>query len=470
MTSEEFRQHGHGLIDWIADYLDHSDRYPVLPRMKPGGLVDALPAQGPERGEPMEAILADFEKLIVPATTHWNHPGFMAYFGISASAPGVLGELLTAALNGNGMLWKSGPAVTELEEVTLRWLRAWSGLPDDWFGITFDTASTSSLHAIAAARELADPEARTRGASPGLIVYTSEQSHSSIEKGAISLGMGQQNVRRIPTDDEFRMRPDVLAALIEADLAAGLKPCCVTATVGTTSTTSVDPVPAIAELCRKHKLWLHVDAAYAGSAAILPEFRWAFAGCEHADSLVTNPHKWLLTPVDCSVFYTRHPEVLRRAFSLIPEYLRTAEDPRAVNLMDYGVPLGHRFRALKLWFVMRSFGREGLADVLREHIRLAQELAKEVDADPLFERTAPSPFSVVCFRYQGTDEENRQIQEKVNATGEVFISGTVLNGRFSLRVAIGNQATTGKHVQRVWELIRSAVPQDVHLGDHAGKG
>jgi aromatic-L-amino-acid decarboxylase len=457
MTSEEFRRHGHRTIDWIADYLDHSDRYPVLPRMKPGDLVDALPACGPEQGEPMEAILADFEKLIVPATTHWNHPGFMAYFATSGSHPGVLAELLTAALNMNGMLWKSGPAVAELEEVTLRWLRQWTGLPEDWFGEIFDTASTSSMHAIAAAREASDPEARTRGASPGLIVYASEQAHSSIEKGAISLGMGQRNVRRVPTDAEFRMRPDVLASLIEKDLADGLKPCCVAATVGTTSTTSVDPVPAIAEICRRYKIWLHVDAAYAGSAAIAPEFRWAFEGCEHADSLVTNPHKWLLTPVDCSVFYTRHPDVLRRAFSLVPEYLRTADDPRAVNLMDYGVPLGRRFRALKLWFIMRSFGREGLAEILREHVRLAQELAKQVDADPRFERTAPSPFSVVCFRYKGTDEENRQIQEKVNATGEIFISGTVLNDRFSLRIAIGNRATTREHVQRAWELIREAV-------------
>lgn len=457
MTAEEFRRHGRHVVDWIADYLEHADRYPVLPRIKPGGLVDALPGAAPEQGEPMEAILADFEKHIVPATTHWNHPGFMAYFGISGSAPGILGEFLTAALNGNGMLWKSGPAITELEEVTLRWLRQWSGLPQDWFGITFDTASISSMHAIAAAREAADPESRTRGALPGLTVYTSEQAHSSIEKGAISLGMGQRNVRRVPTDAEFRMRPDALASLIEADLAAGLKPCCVTATIGTTATTSVDPVPDIAEICRRHQIWLHVDAAYAGSAAILPEFRWAFAGCEHADSLVTNPHKWLMTPVDCSVFYTRHPDVLRRAFSLVPDYLRTADDPRAVNLMDYGVPLGHRFRTLKLWFVMRSYGREGLAAILREHVKLAQELAAQVDADDRFERTAPTRFSVVCFRSKGSDEENRRIQEQVNATGEIFISGTVLNGRFSLRLAVGNQATRREHVQRAWELIRAAV-------------
>jgi len=457
MTPEEFRRYGHQAIDWVADYLGRPERYPVLPRVKPGELTDALPARGPERGEPMDAILADFERLIVPATTHWNHPGFMAYFGISASPEGVLGELLTAALNGNGMLWKSSPAITELEQVTLRWLRQWTGLPEDWFGLIYDTASVSSMHAIAAAREAADPDSRTRGSVPGLVVYTSEQAHSSIEKGAIAIGIGQEHVRKVPVDAEFRMRPDALSEMIERDLASGLRPCCVAATVGTTSTTSVDPVAAIAGICERHGLWLHVDAAYAGSAAVAPEFRWAMEGCERADSLVTNPHKWMMTPVDCSVFYTRHPDVLRRAFSLIPEYLVTKDDPRAVNLMDYGVPLGRRFRALKLWFVMRSFGREGLAAIIREHVRLARELACKIDADPRFERTAPAPFSVVCFRYKGSDDENRRIQDRVNAAGDVFLSGTVLNGRFTLRLAIGNRLTAESHVDRAWELIRAEV-------------
>ena len=458
MTPEEFRRYGHRAIDWVADYLENPARYPVLPPVKPGELTDALPPAGPEQGESMDAILADFEKLIVPATTQWNHPGFMAYFGISSSAPGILGELLTAALNVNGMLWKSSPSVVELEQVTLRWLLQWTGLPPTWFGCIYDTASTSSMHALAAAREAADPESRAKGCDPRLVVYTSEQAHSSIEKGALAVGIGQERVRKVPVDEEFRMLPHALAEMIEHDLAAGLRPCCVAATVGTTSTTSVDPVPALAELSTRYKLWLHVDAAYAGSAMVAPEFRWAYAGCEQADSLVTNPHKWLMTPIDCSVFYTSRPEVLRRAFSLVPEYLQTAENPRAINLMDYGVPLGRRFRALKLWFVMRSFGREGLADMIRGHVRLAQELAKQVDAEPHFERTAPTPFSVVCFRYKGTDEENRRIQEAVNATGEIFISGTVLNGRFTLRLAIGNQATTRQHVQRAWELVKQAVP------------
>lgn len=457
MTPEEFRRHGHQAIDWIAEFLENPGRYPVLPAVKPGELTDALPAAGPERGEPMEQIFADFERLIVPAMTHWNHPGFLAYFANSSTGEGILGELLAAALNGNGMLWRTSPAVTELEQVALRWLRQWSGFPEDWFGLIFDTASTSSMHAIAAAREMADPESRTRGARPGLVVYTSEQAHSSIEKGAIAVGIGQDYVRKIAVDQEYRMRPDALRAAIEADLAAGLRPCCVAATVGTTSTTSVDPVPAIADLCAKHGIWLHVDAAYAGAAALLPEMRWAFEGCGRADSFVTNPHKWLLTPMDCSIFYTSRPEILRRAFSLVPAYLQTAQDPRAVNLMDYGVPLGRRFRALKLWFILRSFGREGLAARIREHIRLAQVFAREVDAHPSFERVAPAPFSVVNFRYKGSDDENRRILEKVNASGDVFLSSTVLRGKFTLHLAVGNYGTRPEHIARAWELVRRAL-------------
>jgi aromatic-L-amino-acid decarboxylase len=454
MTPDEFRRHGHQAIDWIAEFLENPSRYPVLPSIKPGQLTDALPAAGPEYGEPMERIAADFERLIVPAMTQWNHPGFLAYFANSATPEGILGELFTAALNGNGMLWKTSPAVTELEQVALRWLRQWSGLPEDWFGLIYDTASTSSMHAIAAAREAADPESRTKGSRAGLVVYTSEQAHSSIEKGAIAVGIGQDYVRKIPVDDEFRMRPDALREAIDSDLAAGLRPCCVSATVGTTSTTSVDPVPAIADLCEQHGIWLHVDAAYAGAAALVPELRWAFAGCERADSFVTNPHKWMLTPMDCSVFYTRRPEVLRRAFSLIPEYLQTAQDPRAVNLMDYGVPLGRRFRALKLWFILRSYGREGLAETIRGHVAMAQDFARMVDADPCFERTAAAPFSVVNFRYKGSDDENRRILDRVNATGEVFLSGTVLRRRFTMHLAVGNHQTRPEHVARAWELVR----------------
>src|SRR5579863_286275 len=438
----------------MADYLSHPERYPVLPRMKPGDLTDALPRRGPEHGEPMAAILQDFREKIVPAATHWNHPGFMAYFAISASGPGILGEMLAATLNMNGMLWKTSPAVVELEQVTLEWLRRWMGLPDPLFGIIFDTASTSSMHAIAAAREMAAPEVRAEGGGAGLILYTSEQSHSSIEKGAIAIGIGQKNVRKIAVDAAFRMQPEALEAAIERDLGSGLRPFCVVATVGTTSTTSIDPVEAIAAIAERFGLWLHVDAAYAGVAAIAPEFQHILKGCDRADSLVVNPHKWLFTPVDLSVLYTRRPEILRRAFSLVPEYLRTAEDSRAVNYMDYGVPLGHRFRALKLWFVLRYYGREGIAKVIRNHIAWAQELAQQVDADPRFERMAPTPFSVVCFRKKGSDRENQALLEQVNAMGEVFLSHTVLHGKYCLHLAIGNVGTKREHVQRAWELVK----------------
>lgn len=457
MSPEEFRRYAHASVDWIADYLTHPERHSVLPKIEPGQLIDALPASAPEQGEPMDRILEDFERLIVPAATHWNHPGFMAYFANTAPGPGIVAELLCASLNTNAMLWKTSPAATELEQVVLDWLREWMGLPAGLFGIIYDTASTSSMHAIAAARELADPEARTLGASRGFTLYCSEQAHSSIEKGAMSIGVGQRNVRKIPVDAEFRMRPDALAAAIETDIAAGLRPFCVVATVGTTSTTSIDPVPAIADIAARHNLWLHVDAAYAGAAAILPEFRYVLDGADRADSLVMNPHKWLFTPVDLSVFYTRRPDILRRAFSLVPEYLRTAQDPRAVNFMDYGVPLGRRFRALKLWFVMRSYGREKIAEMIRHQIAWAHELANVVNADPHFELAAPAPFSVVNFRYKGTDDENRGILETVNASGEFFLSHTVLNGKYTLHLAIGNMGTTREHVMRAWDAVKNAV-------------
>ncbi len=457
MSPTEFRQFGHEVVDWIADYLANPERYPVLPLCRPGDLTDDLPASGPEQGEPMAAILKDFRDQIVPRNTQWNHPGFMAYFSITASGPGILGEMLAAALNPNGMVWKTSPAVVELEQVTLDWLRQWLGLPDKQFGIIFDTASVSSMHAIAAARERAAPEVRTEGGGKGLILYTSEQAHSSIEKGAIALGLGKNAVRLIGTDTEFRMRTDLLTEAIERDLAAGLRPFCVCATVGTTSTTSIDPVPAIADIAERYGLWLHVDAAYAGSAAIVPEFRYLLAGCERADSLTTNPHKWLFTPVDVSVLYSRHPEMLRRAFSLEREYLQTAADPRAMNYMDYGVPLGRRFRALKLWFVMRYYGHEGLAAIIREQIGWAQELAVQIDAHPRFERMAPTPLSTVCFRLTGPDEPNKKLLEKINASGEFFLSNTVLRGKYSIRLAIGNMGTTRAHVQRAWQILQESI-------------
>ncbi|MBM3775038.1 MAG: amino acid decarboxylase [Acidobacteria bacterium] len=453
MSPEEFRRAGYQAVDWIARYL--AQPYPrVLPQVSPGELIDSLPARGPETGEPFENILADFERLILPGITHWNHPGFLAYFATSAPGPGIVGELLAAALNPNHMLWKTSPAATELEQVTLAWLRQWMSLPEDWFGLVFDTASTSTLHAIAAARELADPEARARGGAGDLVLYTSEQAHSSVEKGAITLGIGQRNVRKIGVDREFRMRPDLLAAAIERDRSGGLRPFCVVATAGTTSTTSIDPLEEVAGIAARHGLWMHVDAAYGGAAAIVPELRGLLAGAERADSLVVNPHKWLLTPLDLSVLYTRHPEILRRAFSLVPDYLRTVDDPRAVNFMEYGVPLGRRFRALKLWFVMRSYGRQGLAEMIRRHVAWARELAGRIEADPDFELAAPAPLSLVCFRCRGGDRDNQRLLERVNATGEVFLSHTVLDGRFTLRLAIGNFRTSREQVLRAWEIVQ----------------
>ena len=453
---DEFRRAAHQAVDWVADYLRDPRKYPVVSQIKPGDLIDALPANAPEQGESYEEILRDFEKLIIPAVTHWNHPNFFAFFAISSSAPAIIGELLAAGLNTNGLHWKTSPALAELEHVSLAWLRQWMGLPAEFFGMIFDTASVGSLHAIAAAREFADPEARARGSRGDLVLYTSDQAHSSIEKDAIALGIGQDNVRKIASDAEFRMRVEALASAIEQDMAAGRKPFCVVATVGTTSSTSIDPVPKIADLCERHKLWLHVDAAYAGTAAIVPEYRHILEGCERAHSFLVNPMKWMFVPVDLNAFYTRYPEILRRTFSLVPDYLRTRGEAREINLMEYAIPLGRRFRALKLWMTMRYLGREGIERILRAHMEWAQRLAKLVEADPQFERVAPVPFSVVCFRYKGSDEENRAIAVKVNDSGKAYISSTVLNGRATLRIAIGNIGTTWDDVAQCWELVRSA--------------
>ncbi len=454
MPPDEFRRAGHDVVDWIAGYLAGIRDYPVMTPRKPGDLVDALPASAPEKGESIDQILADFRDLVVPDVTHWNHPRFHAYFSVSASAPGILGEMLIAALNVNGMLWKSCPATAELEQVTMSWLRQWMGLPEDWFGLIYDTASISTMHAIAAAREAAFPEIRLEGGSGNGVLYTSEHAHSSIEKGAITLGIGQKNVRKIPTDGHFRMRPDLLDAAIRQDLADGKKPFFVAATVGTTSTTSVDPVPAIADIAERYGLWLHVDAAFGGPAAIVPEFRYILDGAERAQSMVTNPHKWMFTPIDISVLYTSRPDILRRAFSLVPEYLKTAEDPRALNLMDYGVQLGRRFRALKFWIVLRYFGREGVCTIIREHVRMAQDLAAWIEADDRFEISAPHPLSLVCFRLKTGDEANRNLMDSVNESGVAFLSHTVLNGQFVLRLAIGNIKTTQQDIRLTWDTVR----------------
>jgi len=433
--SVDLRRDGQAALDWVARYLEGMRDLPVRAQVQPGEVRAALPAAPPERAEPFSDVLRDLDEVIVPGTTHWNHPRFFAYFSITGSEPGILAELLSAAFNLNAMLWRTGPAATELEELACDWLRQLLGLADGWHGHIEDTASTSTLAALAAAREL----------RPDGVVLCSEHAHSSVDKAAKLLGLG---VRKVAVDGEFRLRPAALADALAAGEAAA-----VVATVGTTSTTSVDPVPAVADLCAEHGAWLHVDAAYAGSAMVCEELRWAFEGVERADSLVVNPHKWLFTPVDCSVLFTRRPDALRNAFSLLPEYLRTnVED--VTNLMDYGPALGRRFRALKLWTVIRCYGREGLQGLHREHLRLARLFASWIEAEPGWEIAAPVPFSVVCFRRDGTDEENEALMERVNASGEVYLSHTKLGDRLVLRLAVGNSRTTEEDVALAWDVLR----------------
>ena len=465
MSPEELRRALGLAAEWVAGYRARVGSLPVLARVRPGDVTAALPAEPPASGDAVEAWLADLERVVLPAVTHWNHPGFMAYFGITGSGPGIVGELIAAALNVNGMLWKTCPALTEVEQVVLRWYARALGLPAAWFGMLTDTASTSTLVALAAAREATGIGVRDEGLAgkPPLVLYCSQEAHSSVEKAGIVLGLGRSGVRRIASDEKFRLRVDLLEQAIVADGAAGRRPFAVVATVGTTSATAVDPVSAIADLCARHGLWLHVDAAYAGSAAVAEEFRWALAGCERADSLVANPHKWLFAPIDCSALFTARPEAFRAALTLVPEYLKT-DVVDAVDLMDYSFQLGRRFRALKLWFVFRHFGTTGLAARIREHVRLARRFAERVDAHPQLERMAEVPFSVVCFRARpaGLADEaelerlNVALLARVNAAGEIYLSHTKLHGRYCLRAAIGNLGTDEGWVDRAFEVVARA--------------
>ncbi len=450
------------VADLLADYFARVGDLPVLSTAAPGDLLARLPQSAPEAPEPLERIFDDYRRLIEPHTTHWNHPGFLAYFAITGSVPGIAAEALSAGLNVNGMLWRTGPALTELEERVCDWLRQLMGLPAVFRGHTNDTASVSSLLALAAARERAGLDIRQRGMAgrddlPPLTVYCSEHAHSSIDKAMITLGLGLDALRKVPADGEHRLDASALAERVAADRGAGRLPLAVVATAGTTSATSVDPIAAIADVAERERLWLHVDAAYAGSAAICPELQPLFAGWERADSIVTNPHKWLFVPFDCSLLYVRDEETLRRAFSLVPEYLQTA-DGEVRNLMDLGIQLGRKFRALKLWMVLRAFGAEGLRERIRTHCRLARSFASWVEADARFELAAPVPFSTVCFRLRGVgagaDERNQRLLEAVNARGPVFLSHTRLGGRYVLRVAIGNLRTTGEHLETAWRLLR----------------
>ena len=467
MPAEEFRRYGYEIVDWIANYFDHIDEFPVLSQVQPGWLKDSQPRSAPENGEDFGEVLKDMDRLILPAVTHWNHPNFHGLFSTSTSSVGVFGEMFAAAFDMKAMLWRTSPASTELEDVVLDWLRQMMNLPDEFEGIIYDTASVSTMHAIAAARERANLKIRELGMSgrddlPLLRVYCSDHVHSSIDKAVITLGLGTRSLRKIAVNERFEMIPEALADAIDEDVEAGFVPICVIPTIGTTSSTSVDPVDAIADICEKHGIWLHVDAAYAGSAAIVPELQHYFKGCERADSIVTNPHKWLFTPFDLSVLYCRDLGELKRAFSLVPEYLKTSDESTVKNGMDYGIQLGRRFRALKLWFVMRYFGREGLIDRIREHCRLANLFASWVEESSNFEMLAPVPFALVCFRacpegVADLDALNEKIMNDINASGDAYLSHTKLDGKFTLRLSVGSIRVEEKHLVKVWELLQKSL-------------
>jgi aromatic-L-amino-acid decarboxylase len=471
MPAEEFRKYGYEIVDWIANYFEHIDEYPVLSQIQPNWLKENISAAPPETGEDFGAVLADVDRLILPAVTHWNHPNFHGLFSTSTSSVGVFGEMLTAAFDMKGMLWRTSPASTELEDVVLDWLRQMMDLPEHFEGIIYDTASVSTMHAIAAAREKAGFSIRDLGLSgradvPPLRVYCSEHVHSSIDKGVITLGLGLRSLRKIECNERFEMIPEKLAEAIDDDLESGYVPICVIPTVGTTSTSSVDPVDAIADICEKYGIWLHVDTAYAGSTAIVPEYRPLFKGWERADSIVVNPHKWLFTPFDLSVLYCKDLRVLKDAFSLVAEYLKTTDEQSVKNGMDYGIQLGRRFRALKLWFVIRYFGREGLIARLRDHCRLARLFASWVEASDHFELLAPVPFALVCFRAcpAGVDDLNalnEKIMSDINTSGEAYLSHTKLGDKYTLRLSVGSIRVEERHLTKVWNILNERLSAEL---------
>jgi len=471
MPPDEFRKLLHRIADWVADYREGIEDLRISPDVIPGDIKARLPQAPPDAAVPFNDIFQDFEKLILPGIVHWGHPAFFGYFGSTTTSAGIIGEMLMGALNVSTMTWRTSPAATELETLVLDWLRQLLGLSSDYTGVVYDTASVAVMHALAAARENLGLDARARGLCaraevPPLRIYASDQAHSSAEKAAIILGIGERNVRRVSCETNYRMDVSALRSAIEADVRAGLLPMAVIATVGTTSTTSIDPIPEIAAVCNEHRLWLHVDAAYGGAMALLPEGRHVMKGVEAADSIVVNPHKWLFVPLDFSALYVRRPELLRATFSLVPEYLRGDAEQAERNYMDYGIQLGRRFRALKAWTVMRAFGREGLIARIREHIRLARLFATWLDADPQFELLAPVTMAVVCFRVapqvvenmrpveQEIDCLNRRLVEAVSRSGEAYLTHTQLNGQIAIRLAVGNILTTERHLAKVFDLIR----------------
>ncbi len=465
MNSEEFRNSGHRLIDWIADYLEHVEEYPVLSQVKPGEVRARLPAVAPLHGETFDTILRDVNEIIMPGITHWQSPNFFGYFPSNNSGPSILGELLSAGLGVQGMLWSTSPACTELETHVLDWLVDMLALPEHFRststggGVIQDSASSAAICAILAARERAtEGQGNLSGLNGKLAAYASTQTHSSIEKGVKVAGLGGNNLRRIATDAQYAMRPDLLAEAIQADKAAGLRPCFVCATVGTTSSTAIDPLPEIGAICCEHGLWLHVDAALAGTAGLCREFRHFFDGLELADSYAFNPHKWMFTNFDCDCFFVADRAQLIRTLSILPEYLRNkaTESGAVIDYRDWQIPLGRRFRALKLWFVIRSFGIEGLQQRVRQHVELARELAAWLREDPRFELAAPAPLNLVCFRYRGGDAANQQILDRLNSSGRIFLSHTRLDDKLTLRLSIGQTHTQRRHVEQAWQLIQEA--------------
>ena len=457
LEPQQFKDSAQYLVDWLADYLGPDSRpEPVLSQVKPGEIRATQSSTPPARGQEPREVLQEFREQLSAGLTHWNSPRFFAYFSISASMPGVLADFLSAGLNQQAMLWRTSPVTTELEGVTLDWLRQGLGLPVDYTGVIYDTASVSTLHALATARDVVLPDVRSKGhAGRQLVVYCSEHTHSSIDKAVLMLGLGWDNLRKIRCDENLSMIPSELEKQIQADRADGLYPCAVVATTGTTSTAAVDPVDAVADICAKEKVWLHVDAAYGGVMALLEEQRAIFRGWERADSIVLNPHKWLFTPFDLSVLYLKDMELLKRAFSLTPEYLRNAEEGQVMNLMDTGVQLGRRFRSLKLWMIFRCFGLEGLRERLRYHLRLAAELGRMVEESEEFELSLPVSMSLVCFRWKGhSDDEQLELMERLNSGGQFFISHTKVKNQMVLRCAIGHIRTNAEDIEAFFEEMK----------------
>ena len=462
MKINTFRKHGHEFIDWLADYFENIERYPVKPDVQPGDIIKKLPQSPPESGEQMDGIFQDFKEIIIPGITHWQHPGWMAYFPANNSPASVLAEVLTAGLGAQCMSWQTSPAATELEERVMDWLRQMIGLPEHFAGVIQDTASTATLAALISAREKATGlQSNKKGIEKPMRVYASTEAHSSIEKAVKIAGLGSENLRLISTDDSFAMRPEALEQAIEQDIAAGFLPVCVVAALGSTSSMAMDPVYKIASICKKFNLWLHVDAAFAGTAAIVPELRGFMRGTEHANSLVFNPHKWMLTNFDCSAYFVSDPAMLVQAFEMKPEYLKTAADKQVKNYRDWGIQLGRRFRALKLWFVIRSYGVEGIRAMIREHVRLASLFANWLEQDKRFEIMAPVQLSLVCFRLNpgGLNQDslnqlNQRFLERINSNQSIFLTHTTLNGNYTIRMAIGSRTTTEKHIKEAWEIIR----------------